>query len=382
MPTALAYPFRLFFVSAAGFAALSVPLWALFVTNNGPALVLPHWHPHEMLAGFLYPAIAGFLLTAVCNWTSSRPLQGLWLFGLWLLWLLPRLGFLAGIDTLWLQILDLTFLPLVLLAAARPIIAVRQWRQWPLLATLTGLWLTDAAFHSSDDPRWLHLALQLAALFLLLVGSRITPSFSRNWLRAQGRDVTVVRDFGWLPPVLYGSFTALLLLDIPELLPGSTVFTVAQVLLAGASAALLVLRLAGWSPWAVREEPLLWILHVGMLWVAAGLLLRTLALSGQLPDSTWQHALGAGALGTMILGVMARVALGHTGRPLQLPRGMLAAFGLVTAAALLRVLAAGSLFDWRLGILLSSTTWSLALFIFLWRYATVLLWPRPDGRPG
>jgi len=382
LPAVLAYPFRLFFLSAAAFAAIAVPLWALYVTNNGPALVLPHWHPHEMLAGFLYPAIAGFLLTAVCNWTGSEPLKGPRLFALWLLWLLPRAGFFAGIDSLWLRALDLAFLPLVVLAAAAPVIAVRQWRQLPLLATLTALWLADVGFHSTGDPRWLHLALQLGALLLLLVGSRITPAFSRNWLRAQRRDTAVVRDVPWLPALLYGSFTALLLLELLGLLVDSTGFANVQSLLASTSAALIVLRLARWSPWAVLGEPLLWILHAGMLWVAAGLLLRALALLGQLPDSAWQHALGAGALGTMILGVMVRVALGHTGRPLQLPRGMLSAFGLVIVAALLRVLAASSLFDWRLGILLSSAAWSLSLFMFLWRYTALLLSPRPDGRPG
>jgi uncharacterized protein involved in response to NO len=378
----LAYPFRLFFLSAGGFAACAVPLWVLFVTGADPLRVFPHWHPHEMLGGFLYPAVAGFLLTAVCNWTGSEPLRGARLLGLWILWLLPRLGFIAGMDDLWLHVLDLMFLPLVLLAAARPVIAVRQWRQLPLLAVLTALWLADLAFHVSHQPQWLYLALQIAALLLLLVGARITPAFSRNWLRAQGRDPAVVRDLIWLPPAMYSSFIALLLLDAARLLFDPTLFSAGQVLLASSSAVLIALRVVIWSPWAVRSEPLLWILHAGMLWVTVGLLLRTLALFGLQPDSSWHHALGAGALGTMILGVMARVALGHTGRPLLLPHGMLAAFALIIAAALLRILAAGGLLGWKVGILLSGVTWTMALLIFLWRYAGILLAPRPDGRPG
>jgi len=382
LPTVLVYPFRIFFLSAAGFAALAVPLWVLSVIGAGPALVLPHWHPHEMLAGFLYPAIAGFLLTAVCNWTHSRPLRGGGLMGLWVLWLVPRLGFFAGLDSVWLWALDLTFLPLVLLAAARPVIAVRQWRQLPLLASLSALWLADLALHITGDVRWLDLALQLGALLLLLVGSRITPAFSRNWLRAQGYDAAMVRDRGWLPPTLYACFITLLSLDACALLLDWNAPATGQALLAGTTAVLIALRLAGWSPRAVLGEPLLWILYAGMLWVAGGLLLRALAVLGQLPDSTWQHALGAGALGTMILGVMARVALGHTGRRLRLPRAMVAAFGLVIGAALLRVLVASNVVEWRVGILLSGVAWSLSLLIFLWCYTPVLLRPRPDGRPG
>ena len=343
MPTVLAYPFRPFFLSASVFAALAIPLWALVVTGAGPSLAFLHWHPHEMLAGFLYPAIAGFLLTAVCNWTGTAPLCGTRLLGLWLLWLLPRLGYLAGIDNLWLRAVDLAFLPLVLLAAARPVVATQQWRQLPLLATLAALFLTDLAFHISEDPQWLHIAVQLGALLLLLVGARITPAFSRNWLQARGRDVAVVRDLDWAPRALYASLLALLILDAVGLLAERTAFPHAQALLAGASAVIIALRLAAWSPGAIRSEPLLWILHAGMLWVAGGLLLRALALLSLLPHGMWQHALGAGALGTMILGVMSRVALGHTGRPLVLPRGMVTAFGFVILAALLRVLAAGGL---------------------------------------
>jgi uncharacterized protein involved in response to NO len=335
-----------------------------------------------MLAGFLYPAIAGFLLTAVCNWTGTAPLRGTRLLGLWLLWLLPRLGYLAGIDNLWLRAVDLAFLPLVLLAAARPVVATQQWRQLPLLATLAALFLTDLAFHISEDPQWLHIAVQLGALLLLLVGARITPAFSRNWLQARGRDVAVVRDLDWAPRALYASFLALLLLDTVGLFAEPTAFAHAQALLAGASAVIIALRLAAWSPGAIRSEPLLWILHAGMLWVAGGLLLRALALLSLLPHGMWQHALGAGALGTMILGVMSRVALGHTGRPLVLPRGMVTAFGFVILAALLRVLAAGGLVSWQAGVLASGAFWSIALLIFLWRYTAILLRPRPDGRPG
>ena len=382
MPTVFDYPFRIFFLSAAAFAALAVPLWALFVTGLGPPIVLSHWHPHELLAGLLHAAAAGFLLTAVCNWTNSAPLRGPLLLGLWLVWLLPRLGFAAGLSSPWLLLVDSAFLPLVLLAAARPVIAVRQWRQLPLLAALAALWLADVAFHLSDDVRWLHLALAFGGLLLLLVGSRITPAFSRNWLRGRGGRAEVVGELPWLPPLLYGAFSLYLLLHVLALSTSLAWLDPLQALLAATTAGLITLRLIVWSPWSVRGEPLLWILFAGLLWIPVGLLLRALALMELLPIGAWQHALGAGAIGTMILGVMARVALGHTGRPMQLPGGMLTAFGLVLVAATLRVLVACGIVDWRLGVLASGLAWSVAFMLFLWCYSAVLIRPRIDGAAG
>ena len=186
MKRLFAYPFRIFFLSAAMMAALVVPWWTASVTGAVPVPLLPAWHAHEMLYGFLAAAIAGFLLTAVCRWTDSDPVAGAPLLGLHALWLLPRLAAASGVPLLVVQLADLVFLPLVILAAARPIVRVRQWRQLPLLAALALFWFCDLAFHASGDARWLQGGLLIGALLVFLVGSRITPVFSRNWLRQRG----------------------------------------------------------------------------------------------------------------------------------------------------------------------------------------------------
>ncbi|MHA7816486.1 MAG: NnrS family protein [Pseudohaliea sp.] len=377
-----AYPFRIFFLSAALLAALAVPWWAAAVTGAVPASMHPAWHAHELLYGFLSAAIAGFLLTAVCRWTDSDPVAGLPLLGLYALWLLPRLATAAGASPLFVQLADLAFLPLVILAAARPIVRVRQWRQLPLLAALTLFWLCDLAFHGSGDARWLHGGLLLGALLVVLVGSRITPAFSRNWLRQRGGTAADVVDPGWLAWPLYGVFLLLLGGEAWAILApaGPPAALTAAVSLAGA--ALLLLRLLHWRGWRVWREPLLWILHLGVLCIVPGLVLRGLAAPGLVADSAWLHLLGVGALAVTILGVMARVSLGHTGRPLVLARGMVVAFSLLLAALAARVAAALGLLGWQPAVIGSALTWFMAFALYLWYYSAVLWNPRPDGRPG
>lgn len=384
-PAPLAYPFRIFFLSSAAMAALLVPLWALMVTGvldlqgTMPGL---YWHQHEMLAGLLYSAIAGFALTAVCTWTGTAPVRGGWLLGLWLVWLLPRIGLLLNIAPAWSLALDLLFLPLVAGALARRIIPARQWRQLPLIAMLLLLWAADAGFHASGQPHWLRLGILLAGLLILLVGGRITPAFSRNWLQARSRDALPVKTHPPLEWLTAASYLALLALETAALLiPGMQQPALLMVAAAVAGLASLA-RLLCWRGWLIREEPLLWVLHLGLLWVSLGLLLRGFAAAGLLSDTVWLHALGSGAIGTTILGVMARVSLGHTGRPLRLPAGMIAAFWLVLASGLLRVLTALNTINWQLGVTLSTLAWSAAFALFLWHYTHILCSPRPDGKPG
>lgn len=377
-----AYPFRIFFLSAALLAALAVPWWTASVTGAVPVPILPAWHAHEMLYGFLAAAIAGFLLTAVCRWTDSNPVSGGWLFGLYALWLLPRLAAAGGASPLPVQLADLAFLPLVILAAARPILRVRQWRQLPLLAALALFWCCDLAFHASGDPRWLHGGLLLGALLVVLVGSRITPAFSRNWLRQRGGAAADVADPGWLAWPLYAVFLLLLAGEAWTIFgaAGPPAALTAVVSLAGAG--LLLLRLLYWRGWRVWREPLLWVLHLGVLSIVPGLVLRGLAALGFVAASAWLHLLGVGAVAVTILGVMARVALGHTGRPLVLARGMVVAFALLLAALTLRVAAALGLLGWEPTVIASALTWFMAFALYLWYYSSVLMNPRPDGRPG
>lgn len=380
-----AYPFRIFFLSTAWLAVLAVPVWTLMSTG---VLQLPtalpgvYWHQHEMLAGLVAAAIAGFILTAVCAWTGARPVAGAWLLGLWLVWLLARLGLLHDSAGQVAVVIDLAFLPLVAVAVAHRVLAAKQWRQLGLIAVLMLLWLTDLGFHLSGNPHWLRLTVLLTGLLILVVGGRITPAFTRNWLRARGEPDAPVRSNALVEGLVMASYLALLVAEALRLTLAGLVPNGLIAALSGLAAFAALVRLLGWQGWRTREEPLLWILHLGMLWVPVGLGLRALAAPGWIADTAWLHALGTGAAGSMILGVMARVCLGHTGRPLRLPTGMVAAFWLVFTAGILRMITALNSLDWHFGVALSSISWTGAYALFLWRYTGILFAPRVDGRPG
>lgn len=376
-----AYPFRVFFLSTAGAALVLVPLWIGLRLHGSPQhqLAALLWHQHEMTVGLLNAAIAGFLLTAVCNWTRTPPLAGGRLLALWALWLGGRLAPLlpTALQPLALG-LDLAFLPAVAAIMAQRVISAGQWRQLGPVAVLALLWALDLSFHLYQQPQMLHALLLAATVLMLVIGGRITPAFTANWLQRQGGSTTTLRRSVWLDRL--GILAALAVLA-------------AQLLLArgwlpaalGAVAALVTLvRLAGWRSVAIRREPLLWVLHLGHLWIVVGYALWALA---RLPtplvtDNAWLHALGAGAMATLILGVITRVSMGHTGRPLQLLPGMVWGYWALQGAALVRVLAALGWLPWLAGISTAAALWTLAWMLLLWRYAPVLWSPRADGRPG
>lgn len=376
---AFAYPFRIFFLSLALWALLLVPLWLGMLLAQWPlplALAPLHWHQYEMLFGLLTAGVAGFLLTAVCTWTQSSGLQGGPLLGLWLVWLLGRLALLLGGQLPgWLAILpDLLFLPLVMLDAGRRVVAVRQWRQLPLLAVLVLLWLLQMAFLIQPSVAISAAALIVAIALMGVVGGRITPAFSNNWLRARGEQPAATSP-AWLDSTLL--VTVVLL--IPALLLQRNLALIVLALLA---AGLWLLRLGLWRGWRTAAEPLLWILHLSLLWIPLALLLLAGSALGWWPPVAWLHAAGIGAMGSLILGVMSRVALGHTGRPMQLPAGMVAAFVAVQLAALLRLVTALGWLPWQPGVIASAVLWMMAFALFLWRYSALLMSPRPDGKPG
>ncbi|WP_336365949.1 NnrS family protein [Marinobacter sp. C2H3] len=375
-----AYPFRAFFLSLAALAVLAIPAWVLAVTGQWSLpLALPglFWHQHEMLFGVLSAAIAGFLLTAVCVWTQTNRLHGFPLFGLWLVWLAGRLALAFGGPGFaeWATAINLAFLPLVMADAGWRVVRAHQWRQLPILLVLALLWLMQAGFLLTFDTRYTQGALILALALIGVIGGRITPAFSAGWLRQRGLDPAGVRVH---PRLDMASLVSLLLVLVATLAHRP----VAQAALALVAAALMLTRLAGWQGWRVRAEPLLWILHLSMLWIPVALvLLAGTALAGW-PASAWSHAAGTGAIGAMILGVMARVSLGHTGRPLTLPPGMVTAFVSLHLAALIRVATAFGALPWTPGVTTSAVLWCLAFALFLLRYSIVLVSPRVDGREG
>jgi len=383
VPALWSWPFRPFFPGAALLAASVVPVWlATLFGWMHPPLALPAlgWHVHEMLFGFLEAALAGFLLTAVCHWTGTRPVAGGWLVGLFGIWLAGRaLLFLgAGLPAWVPATVDLAFLPLVAAAAGRRIVGTRNWRNLPVLAAVTLLWSADLLFHLNGGALPavpVRVAADAAILLMLIVGGRITPAFTNNWLRAHRPGVPGAIAHPWLEVATIGSAALTAALDLAAVPAAAGAVALAAGLLS-------LIRLLAWRGWSTVAEPLLWVLHLGMAWVSAALVLRGLSGWFGLPPTLWLHAVGAGAMGTLILGVMTRVSLGHTGRPLRLPRGAWCIYLAVIAAGALRVGAAGGLLDQRTGLGAAAFCWSLAFVLFLAYYIPILCRPRLDGKPG
>jgi uncharacterized protein involved in response to NO len=339
-----------------------------------------------MLYGLVLAAIAGFLLTAVPVWTASTPVTGARLASLVALWALGRVA-MAGAGALpaaAVAAADLAF-PLALLAAVgTPIVRARATRQAGILAVLCVLAGANAAAHldalgvapGAGRPA-LHLAIVFVAILILVIGGRITPSFTQNAMLRAGAAGSV-RGHPRLDQLAIAGAVALAL---SELLAPRSLATGASAAVAAAAA---LARMSGWQTRFALGDPLLWSLHVGHAWVALGFAAIALADFGApLPPTVALHALTAGAMGAMILAVTTRVALGHTGRPLVAPPAARLAYWLVSAGALARVL--GPLLApeaARVAWTLAGLLWAGAFAAFLAGYAGILLGPRVDGRAG
>jgi uncharacterized protein involved in response to NO len=378
--------FRPFFLLGALHACSAVLFWLAVLAGwvAAPAWLTPAWwHAHEMAFGFVAAAAAGFLLTAAPTWTGSPPVAGAPLAALVALWLAGR-GAMALAGRLPLALVatvDAAFLPALAAAIARPILAARQRRNYPFPAILALLALGNVATHiaaggvlAAGAPVGLHGSVALAVLLIVVVGGRIVPAFTRNALARSGIDAPVRS--AWALDRAAVAFAALF--AAAEVAAPRTLASGAAALLAAVAVAA---RMAGWRTRRTLGDPLLWSLHLGYAWVALGLAAVALAeLAGTIPWSVGLHALTTGAIGTMVLAVMTRVALGHTGRPLVAPPAATAAYLLVSAGALARTAGALAFPDPYLRVLvLSGSLWAGAYALFLVAYAPILLRPRVEG---
>ncbi len=375
----LAIAFRPFFLLAAAWSALAMLLWLASLTGwlSLPALT-PAWHAHELLFGVVAAAAAGFALTAVATWTGKPPLAGAGLLALLLLWLAGRLTMLVesppGVVA---AVTNLLFLPAVALYLFSRLVPVGQRRNYPLVLILLLLTVAQGAWHFMDSDRLLayEAGLLAVAAMISLIAGRITPAFTRNWLRRRQQPERV-RDHAPLEWINVGG----LLLGSAAVLAQQPYLAAIVTLVAAVAAGL---RLAGWNSHRVLTEPLLWILHLAWLWLIAALLLMGASwFTSALPPTLWWHALGAGAIGTILIGVMTRVALGHTGRPLELPPGTPVLYALITVAALARLAAALFPQGYTVLLVIAAVAWVLAWIGYLIRFGPILLAPRTDGRPG
>lgn len=371
--------FRPFYLGAAVYAAIAVPLWvamALGWLALPLAIAPPLWHGHEMLFGFAAAVIVGFLLTAGKAWTGLPTPRGAALGALALLWLAARLAAVA-LPYIAYAALDVVLLPLVAAVLLRLLLRAGNRRNLPLVALLFALALVNGLFHASalgwiaaDPARWLHAALALIVLIECVMAGRVVPAFTLS-----ATPGLVLRTPRGLAAATIAA-TALALLGW-VLLPGGAGLAGLLVL-----AAVLQGRLLwSWRPAVTRGRPLLWILHAAYAWLPLGLVLLALGALGLVAPSLGLHALAVGATGGLIIGMITRTARGHTGRPLQASRAEVVAYGLVLAAAVLRALlplVVAPALAWAAAAL----AWSAAFTIYTVVFAPWLVRTRADGRDG
>ena len=350
-PAMLSQGFRPFFLLAGIWAPLSI---SLFIPMFQGHIALPTafdavaWHYHEMLFGYVASVLAGFALTAIPNWTGRLPLQGVPLLGLVLLWLAGRVAVaVSALIGAWAAAaVDLLFLAALAAVFVREIVAGRNWRNLPLVVAVGLFFLSNVLIHYEtlglidSGGRAQKIPIAILIVLIALIGGRIIPSFSRNWLAKRGTERL---------PASFGRFDRFTLAVTLVALTWWAAASLGPVTggLAALAAVLNLVRLARWQGLATRAEPLLWVMHLGYLWIPVGLVLLALASwLPSVPQSSAVHALTVGAIGTMTLAVMSRATLGHTGKPLQAGAGLTLAYLLVTAAVVLRIAASlwGGLF--------------------------------------
>lgn len=383
-PAFLSYGFRPFFLGAALFTSLAVLTWvALFAGRVSVDFLYPprEWHVHEMLFGYLPALIAGFLLTAMPNWTDRMPLRGVPLLFLFLLWLGGRLLMVfpwAGATTA--AVVDGAFLVLLATYVWREIMAAGSWDRAPIGILVSLYACANMSFHEAalrgaptDFPE--RFALSVMTLMLTIIGGRLTPTFTRGFLA--GRNIVTLPEV--FSPVDGAAIVSVLVGVITWVLQPESVGAGAMLLVAGVASVVRLLRWGGWRTW---REPLVLILHVGYLWVGLYLLALGASILGiGFSTANAVHVLTTGAMGTMTLAVMTRASLGHTGRPRHADRLTVTIYLLVNIGALLRIFSPNPVTPTALtyGMLgLSALGWSGAYLLFALHYGRYLVRPSLD----
>lgn len=371
--------FRPFYLLASVFSALSIGLWALQFSGwlGTPYLSGPMWHAHEMLFGFALAVIVGFLFTAGRSWSGRPTPTGLPLMALAALWVAGRVLVLTPFG--WAAALVNVAFPLAAaIGLAIPFMAARNQRNYFFVALLLLMALAVLGVHLAQLgvtqlPGWVGIQVALdGVLFIMVVmGGRVIPMFTNAIAGAHASKRP------WLEKAALGSTLAVLLADVLQL------HGAALVALAGLCAAAHLARWALWQPWKTLRTPLVWVLHGAYVWIPVHLLLRGLAEMGLVSSSAAVHALTVGAMGGLIIGMITRTALGHTGRKLKASRTDTVCYLLVLAAAVIRVwvplLMPAQLVQ---AVLCSAALWSAAFALYAVTYWPVLTRIRADGKPG
>ncbi len=378
-PALFSYGFRPFFLLGAIYAGAMIPLWLGVFEGELqlPTAFAPRdWHVHEMLFGFVAAIVGGFLLTAVPNWTGRLPLQGAPLAALVASWVAGRLAVLASASIGWASAcaIDAAFLTLLAAAAAREIIAGRKWSNLPVVAIISLFGAANVAFHIEAHVGGVaeystRFAVALVITLVSLIGGRIVPSFTRNWLARQrpGR-----------MPVPFGRFDAIVIATSTIALsgwiaaPGSRAGGILLIAVGG----LHLVRLARWAGDRTARDRLVLVLHLAYAFIPAGYVLAGLAAFDVVPASAGIHAWTGGAIGAMTMAVMTRATLGHTGRMLRASIGTQCLYAAVIAAAVMRVCASIEPAHMQTLLALAGAAWTFAFLGFAALYGRALCTPR------
>jgi uncharacterized protein involved in response to NO len=373
-PAILSYGFRPFFFFGSLYSGLTMIVWLPLFYGElelSTLLVPVDWHIHELLFGYLPAVITGFLFTAVPNWTGRMPIQGTPLLFLVLLWLAGRLAvsFSAYIGWLPAMLIDLAFLTAICLVIGNEIVAGRNWRNLKVLAPLAVLLAANTLFHLEahfDGLSHVSRRLAMAAVLtlIMLIGGRIIPSFTRNWLAREnpGRLPVPFARFDLISMAVAVAALALWVIMPGGLITGS---------LMAIASAIQLFRLLRWAGDRTLREPLVTVLHVSYLFIPAGFALLASAVfwPETIPQVAGIHALGVGAVGGMTLSVMVRATFGHSGQPITAGLVVNILFLSLFAAALARVLAAIGIGQQDLLLHISAFGWLLAFAGFSLAFA-------------
>jgi uncharacterized protein involved in response to NO len=382
-PALLSYGFRPFFLGGAIFAAIAVLLWLPMYSGDTAlrtAFTPRDWHVHEMLYGYLPAAVTGFLLTAIPNWTGRLPIQGTPLLVLVIVWIAGRLAVALSAEIGWAAaaLIDASFLTLVAAAAIREIVAGRNWGNLKVVAMVSLLLAGNVAFHLEAHVAGvadfgIRTGIAAIVLMIAVIGGRIIPSFTRNWLARQvpGRLPAPLSRFDVAVIATSAAALALWIWLPVGIVTGTALFLLGVLHLA---------RMARWAGWRTFGERLLLILHVAYAFVPFGFLLSGAAAFGWVAPSAGVHAWTVGAAGTMTLAVMSRATLGHTNNTLTASRATQAIYAAIVIAALARICAALEPALTTPLLQLAALTWCLAFFGFAAAYGPTLA--RPIARPA
>lgn len=378
-PPLFSFGFRPFFLFSALFAGVAVPVWAAAFAlgaplGGGDAMA---WHAHEMIFGYTGAVIAGFLLTAIPNWTGRAPVMGWPLALLFGLWLAGRIAMAWPDADGVAPMVDALFLIVLAGAVWREILAGRNWKNLPVAGLLSAFAAANILWHLETAGVPLsgigqRLALATLAMLMALIGGRIIPSFTTNWMRKERRTPLPV-PFSGLDKIALGLTGAALLAWI------AAPFAQLSGMLLGVAGVGHVVRLARWGGWRTLAEPIVTILHIAYLWLAIALLLlaATILAPGLFAGASALHALTAGAVGQLTLAVMTRASRGHSGKPIVADAATIMVYGCIFTGALLRLVLPFTPLPYATGAAIAGSVWSLGMLVFAGAYGPMLLNRQP-----